>query len=110
MLIRPDGHNVFPSEISAVINQHPAVVNSLVAGIKENELDSGVWPTAFIQIAHEYLSKQASVLNDIKKLCAKKLPPRDRPRDNDYILVKEIVTTTEGKFNIDATITPDNRL
>lgn len=110
MLIRPDGHNVFPSEISSVINQHPAVVNCLVTGIKEDELGSGVWPTAFIQIAPEHLAKQAATLKDIKNLCEKKLPLRDRPRDCDYILVKEIITTTEGKVNEDATIAANNRL
>lgn len=104
MLIRPDGHNVFPAEISNVINQHPAVVNCLVTGIQESKFDSGVWPTAFIQIFPEYLVKQAAILKEIRRLCEKKLPPRDRPRDKDYILVKEIITTTEGKIDKNATI------
>ena len=110
MIIRPDGHNVFPSEISSVINQHSAVADCLVVGTKDNDLDNGEWPTAFIQIAPEYLSKCNVILNDIKKLCKAKLPLRDRPRDSDYILVKSIISTTEGKVDKSATIDSKNRV
>lgn len=110
MVIRPDGHNVFPSEISAIISDHEAVENCLVAGVQAPEFESGQWPTAFIKLKPEYTDAKNKVLDDIRTLCASKLPLRDRPRDQDYILVKEIILTQEGKTDVAATVKPENIL
>ena len=110
MVIRPDGHNVFPSEISAIIGNHAAVESCLVTGIQAQEFESGQWPTAFIELKKEYINTKGKALDEIRALCASKLPLRDRPRDRDYILVKAVMLTQEGKPDIAATIKPENTL
>lgn len=108
MIIRPDGHNVFPSEIAEVIKGHYAVKNCLVVGIKDSELISGEWPTAYIELKQEYLDNADKMLYEIMQLCVQKLPLRDRPRDCDYYQVKKIINTVEGKTNENATIENSN--
>lgn len=108
MVIRPDGHNVFPSEIMAIINEHYAVNDSLVVGIKDHNVESGEWPTAFVELKTEYLQNSDKIMKEIKELCKLKLPLRDRPRDEDYIQVKKIITTVEGKINAKETIDEEN--
>ena len=94
MVIRPDGHNVFPEEIRSVINECPYVYDNLVVGIKDDTLESGSWPTAFINLRSDCDNPQKA-LREIKNLCEKKLPLRDRPREQDYYLVRKICITPE---------------
>lgn len=108
MVIRPDGHNVFPSEIVSVINQHYAVKDCIVVGIKDKEVESGEWPTAFIELKEEYLENSSKIIKEIIDLCKNKLPLRDRPRDSDYVLVDKIVMTVEGKIDTKKTIDEEN--
>ncbi|MCM1540218.1 MAG: acyl--CoA ligase [Blautia sp.] len=108
MIVRPDGHNVFPSEISAVIRTHKAVKECLVTGVKDPILESGLWPTAFIELKPKYMN-QRKYLKEIENLCKHKLPLRDRPRERqDYHLVTKIVRTNEGKIDVEATIDKSN--
>lgn len=109
MIIRPDGHNVFPSEIRSVINECPYVSDSLVVGIKDDKVASGLWPTAFIKLKPGCDNMQKA-LKEIRKLCERKLPPRDRPREQDYFLVKKICITTEGKVDEKMTVDSANYL
>lgn len=109
MIIRPDGHNVFPAEISSVINKHPYVSESLIVGIQDDQFKNGLWPTAFIGLKPACKNTQKT-LKEIKKLCEKKLPLRDRPREQDYYLVKKICITPEGKIDEKATIDCSNYL
>lgn len=104
MVIRPDGHNVFPSEIAEVIKTHYAVKNCLVIGVKDPGLISGEWPTAYIELKQEYMNNANKMLCEIMKLCVQKLPLRDRPRESDYYQVKKIIYTEEGKSNENASI------
>lgn len=108
MVIRPDGHNVFPSEIVSVINQHYAVKDCIVVGIKDKEVESGEWPTAFIELKEEYLDNDSRIIKEIIELCKNKLPLRDRPRETDYVLVDKIVMTVEGKIDTKKTIDEGN--
>lgn len=108
MVIRPDGHNVFPSEISEVIKSHYAVKNCIVVGVKDPNILSGEWPTAYIELKPEYLANADKMLYEIMKLCATKLPLRDRPRDTDFYQVNKIINTVEGKTNEEETIKDSN--
>lgn len=108
MLIRPDSHNVFPSEIEQVIRSHYAVKNCLVVGKKDPNYISGEWPTAYIELKKEYNNECEKYLNEIKKLCTQKLPLRDRPRESDYYLIKKVINTMEGKVNEQASTSEEN--
>ena len=48
MIIRPDGHNVFPSQIEAVLARHPQVEACCVVGAPNQKGENGKIPTAFI--------------------------------------------------------------
>lgn len=108
MVIRPDGHNVFPSEIAEVIKSHYAVKNCIVVGVKDPNILSGEWPTAYIELKPEYLDNADKMLYEIMKFCATKLPLRDRPRESDFYQVSKIINTVEGKTNEVETIKESN--
>lgn len=80
-----------------------------MVGIKDGEFESGSWPTAFVNLRSDCDNPQRA-LREIKKLCEKKLPLRDRPREQDYYLVKKICITCEGKVDEKATIDSSNYL
>ncbi len=76
MIIRPDGHNVFPSAIEAVIVSHEYVESCAVVGIDDKTCTNGQWPYAFIVLKDEYKGKSEAI-EAIKNYCSQKLPVRD---------------------------------
>ncbi|MBR4694438.1 MAG: acyl--CoA ligase [Bacilli bacterium] len=103
MIVRPDGHNVFPIEIEQVINRTGFVKNCVVIGVKDAISVAGEYPHAFIELKDEYLENAANVLAVIKKIVSDKIPLRDRPRDEDYHLTT-LVFAQEGKLDREATL------
>lgn len=95
MIIRPDGHNVWPSQIEAVLAQHPAVSECAVVGIKNNKNKNGHIPTAFIVPKdNSYLGK---LENEIDAFCKAQLPERDCAMA--YRFVESIPMTLVGKVD-----------
>ena len=76
MIIRPDGHNVWPSLIENVIAKHTAVSDCAVVGLPNNEYENGKIPTAFIVLKEGYTASEDLVL-EIEDLSKKHLPERD---------------------------------
>lgn len=103
MIVRPDGHNVFPNEIEEAILKTNLVQNCVVIGIKEDEESSGEYPYAFIELKKECSDKPTESLNKIKKRVESQIPLRDRPRDDDYILTK-MAYKSEGKLDREAMV------
>lgn len=97
LVIRPDGHNVSPSQIENVIMQHPAVISCVVVGIPSEKHASGSWPLACIELKEEYLNNKEQILKEIDDLCIKKIPPRDKA--NYYEFVSEVLYTNNGKVD-----------
>lgn len=95
MIVRPDGHNVFPNEIEEVINSLECVNNCVVIGLRDEASATGEYPYAFIELNEGY---EKSYLNYIKEEVNKKIPLRDRPRDNDYLLTN-MIYKEEGKLD-----------
>ena len=77
MIIRPDGHNVFPSNIENVISKHPAVKDCAVIGMPNGAYENGSIPTAFIVLHYEYKGKEDAVIKEIIDLQSSQLPFRD---------------------------------
>lgn len=94
MIIRPDGHNVWPSQIEEVILQHPAVRQCVVIGIPSSDTQSGKIPTAFIVTRIGTIEDQ-SLLEEIHRFCGKHMPERDTAMA--YLFVDEIPLTAVGK-------------
>lgn len=103
MVVRPDGHNVFPSEIRNVLLSHFAVKDCIVVGIPDEKIKTGLWPSAFIELNNIDIDNLEKIVNDIENYVSTKLPLRDRPRHEDYYIVDKIIYTIEGKTDEIAT-------
>ncbi len=95
MIIRPDGHNVWPSQIESVLSQHPAVKECAVVGLKNRKNKNGHIPTAFV------VPKDSSYLNkletELDTFCKTQLPERDCAMA--YRFLDEIPMTLVGKVD-----------
>ncbi|HEY4777784.1 MAG TPA: class I adenylate-forming enzyme family protein [Candidatus Acidoferrales bacterium] len=85
------GMNVYPAEVEAVLNTHPAVVNSAVIGRAVQGAEGGEDIIAFVQ-----LSTRASVSDtELAEHAAKNLAPYKRP--SQILVVRELPLTPTGK-------------
>lgn len=96
MIVRPDGHNVFPNEIEEVIKELDFVKNCVVIGVRDEKSATGCYPYAFVEI--ENMEKSSECLEIIKNYVNKKIPLRDRPRNEDYLITK-LIYKEEGKVD-----------
>ena len=95
MIVRPDGHNVWPSQIEAVLSAHPAVKECAVVGLKNPNNKNGHIPTAFVVAKDDtYLNKLETELDDF---CKTQLPERDCAMA--YRFVEELPMTLVGKVD-----------
>ena len=84
MIIRPDGHNVWPSQIENVLMRYPNIKECTVVGLPVKGEANGRIPTAFIvlessEIASDDLKKR------IDEFCKERLPERDCALDYRFI-------------------------
>ena len=100
MIVRPDGHNVFPNEIEQQIMSTGLAKNCVVIGIKDEKATTGEYPYAFIELNMHGLHNPNASLNAIKNKVKKSLPLRDRPRDDDYYITT-MTYAKEGKLDRD---------
>lgn len=98
MIVRPDGHNVFPSVIEDLLNTHKAVENCVVVGLNSNDSVNGKIPTAIVVLKDEYSNFEEEVKQQLIELSSVKLPPRDVALE--YIFVKELPLTSVGKIDV----------
>lgn len=99
MIIRPDGHNVFPSEIENAVMATGYAKACVVVGIKDKASVIGEYPVAFIELKPEYRDNAEAALKKIIQFVKDEIPVRDRPgSDEDYIL-SEIHYSSEGKID-----------
>lgn len=98
MIVRPDGHNVFPNVIEDIINTHKDVENCVVIGLDSRESVNGKVPTAVVVLKREAVGLEHQVKEQLVELLKVKLPPRDVAED--YIFVKELPLTAVGKIDI----------
>ena len=96
MIIRPDGHNVWPSQIEDVITRHPAVSQCVVVGMPNPANLNGKIPTAFI-VVKEGLEKNNDLLNTIEAFSKEHLPERDTA--SKFRFIDSIPMTPVGKVD-----------
>ena len=98
MVIRPDGHNVFPSQIENVIAKHPEVEKVAVVGIKHYDQINGEIPTAFIVLKNEKTDEEKTkIIAEIEEISKRCLPERDKALD--YYMVDLLPLTSIGKVD-----------
>lgn len=78
MIIRPDGHNVFPSVIEAILATHKGVENVVVVGMLDRSGLSGRWPVAYVVLKEKFKEQQEQVKVELIELMKQKLPERDK--------------------------------
>jgi long-chain acyl-CoA synthetase len=89
------GMNVYPAEVEAVLNTHPAVVRSAVIGRPVQGVEGGEEVIAFVQLSPGSATSAAEVADH----AAKNLAPYKRP--SQVLLVAEMPLTPTGKVRKD---------
>lgn len=79
MIIRPDGHNVWPLEMENIIKKHPAVDNCCVVGVPSLNSTQGEYPMAIVILKDEYNLSHNDIESQLRDLCLSYLPERDVP-------------------------------
>lgn len=97
MIVRPDGHNVFPSIIENLINTHPAVEDCAVIGLHSNQSVNGKIPTAIVVLKPGNEEKKEAIRQQLMELQSVKLPPRDGALD--FIFAEKLPLTSIGKID-----------
>jgi len=85
------GENVYPAEVEAVLNAHPAVVRSAVIGRTVEGTEGGEEVVAFVQLA----PSSATSETEIAQHAAQHLAPYKRP--SRILLVPSMPLTPTGK-------------
>ncbi len=85
------GENVYPAEVEAVLNAHPAVVRSAVIGRPVAGTEGGEEVVAFVQLAPSSTTTEA----ELAKHAAEHLAPYKRP--SQVIFVSSMPLTPTGK-------------
>jgi acyl-CoA synthetase (AMP-forming)/AMP-acid ligase II len=86
------GENVYPAEVEAVLNAHPAVARSAVIGRTVEGTQGGEEVIAYVQLASSATASQ----NDLAQHAAQNLAPYKRP--SHIILVQSMPLTPTGKI------------
>lgn len=85
------GENVYPAEVEAVLNSHPAVIRSAVVGRSVAENEGGEEVIAFVQLAPSSATSEA----ELAKHAAEHLAPYKRP--SQITFVSSMPLTPTGK-------------
>jgi long-chain acyl-CoA synthetase len=85
------GENVYPAEVEAVLNAHPAVVRSAVIGRTVDGTEGGEEVVAFVQLS----PSSPTSASDLAQHAAKHLAPYKRP--SQILLITSMPLTPTGK-------------
>lgn len=96
MIIRPDGHNVWPSQIEEVVMRHPSVSECAVVGMPNPEHKSGKIPTAFVVLKNG-ADKTLQLIQEIDRFSKEYLPERDAAMA--YCFCDDLPLTPVGKVD-----------
>lgn len=96
MVVKPDGHNVFPSAVEAVICSHPAVDSCSVVG-KKAVGTNGKYPFAFVVLKPEYKGQENKIQEELVKLGLQKMPEREQAEF--YRFIDKLPLTPIGKVD-----------
>ena len=102
MIIRPDGHNVWPSEMEKVICMHKDVSTCSVFGIPSDSNLQGEYPHAVVVLKDNNINNYnlEQIESEIRKLCLDNLPERDVPYT--YSFRDDLLYTNIGKVDVDS--------
>lgn len=97
IIIRSDGHNVWPSDSERIIEKNPDIENCCVVGLKDKTAGQGSVVSAFIVLKKEATDRKNKVIEDLKQELLKNLPTRDVPIQ--YYAIDHLPLTDVGKID-----------
>lgn len=97
IIVRSDGHNVWPSRIEQIIEENPHVKQCCVTGVKDPNVENGEVPTAFIVLNEGSLEIADEIIKEINDASLSRLPERDIALE--YYIQDELPLTPVGKID-----------
>ena len=97
IIVRSDGHNVWPSRIEKIIEENPHVKACCVTGVKDPNVENGEIPTAFIVLNDGSLDIAEEIIREINAVSLSRLPERDIALQ--YYIEDELPLTPVGKID-----------
>lgn len=97
IIVRSDGHNVWPSDSERIIEKHPCIENCCVVGLKDTVAGQGEVVTAFVVLKKDSNKKSEQVIEELKEQCLENLPTRDVPLQ--YFVRSELPLSGVGKID-----------
>ena len=97
IIVRSDGHNVWPSDSERIIEKHPCIENCCVVGVPDVDAGQGEIVTAFIVIKRDCNKTEGQIIEELKNDCLKGLPMRDVPQQ--YFVRNELPLSGVGKVD-----------
>lgn len=97
IIIRSDGHNVWPSKIEQIIEKNSYVKACCVTGVKDPNAENGEIPTAFIVLKEGGLEIAEEIIKEINEASLVNLPERDIALQ--YYIKEELPLTPVGKID-----------
>ena len=94
MIIKFDGHKVFPAYIEGVIGSHPDVMSCAVVGVKDRDHAQGQAVHAVVQLKSR---SEAEVRPELEEIMRKEIEARGIPTSVDF--VGEMPHTGMGKID-----------
>ena len=95
MIVRPDGHNIFPSSIENVIMLNKHVKDCVVVGTDSEFNTQGQYPKACIILNKDTDVSVEDIIAELDEMCEVKFPERDVPYYYEFI--DEMPKTLAGK-------------
>ena len=95
--VRSDGHNVWPSEIEALIEKQQNITGCCVVGTKDKSAEHGEIVTAFIVVDTNESKSKDAVIKDLNEELLKNLPTRDVPAL--YYAIDKLPLSNVGKID-----------
>lgn len=99
IIIKFDGHKVFPVQIESIINRHKAVGTCAVVGIPDPDHAQGYVPLGIVELKST-LDNEADkeiIRKEIMALCDELLEERGKP--SDVVIVDEMMHTALSKHD-----------
>lgn len=97
IIVRPDGHNVFPSYIEKVVTKHKAIKACVCVGAKDKQHINGKVPVAFIVLEQGYEAEVEQIIKELETMSLEELPERDVALD--YVVIEKLPMTPAGKVD-----------
>lgn len=86
IIIKFDGHKVFPVQIEGVINRHKAVAACTVVGIQDPDHAQGSVPLGVVELKKDIPAEQKETIRkEILQMCDELLEERGKPSDVTFI-------------------------